>query len=328
MILWIRAASRLLMAVALVIPTTATAASPSPSPSPAPSSAPGSVIDPLFELVAPEGIPFTYRCDGVPFTASDLAYGAPPLDPPFGPLPGWRVLGQERRFGQLVSLTEPGWEEAPLRSRLFELTEDGAAWSFAGDSTFDCAPWAYLPHARAVAGFWELWRAGRPPEPSDTSFEIRVWDSQACRGGTRVLGEPRVHLTDDVVLVAVAVRELPGGDSCPRGGPVRATVSLPEPLGDRAVVDAGHLPLRVVVGSCLPVSAAPPTSDRCRSPGSLRDGDFDAAARALGVPDDAEIVRFVADGDRQLVEVTYRDSDGRIHTLRSGAEPVETPATG
>jgi hypothetical protein len=229
-------------ATAVPEPTTDSAA-------PASSSAQGSAIDPLFELVAPEDIPFTYRCDGPPFTATDLAYGGAPLDPPFEPLAGWRVLGQGRGFGQFVSLTERGLEEAPLRSQLFALAGDGR-WRPDG-TTFDCRPWAYFPGRAAMAGYWELARPGRPPEPGDTSFAIKVWDSEACRGGTRVLGEPRVHMGDDAVLVAVAVRELPGGDSCPHGGPVRATVTLSEPIGERAIVDAGYLPLRVVVGKLL-----------------------------------------------------------------------------
>jgi hypothetical protein len=209
-------------------------------------------------------------------------------------------------------------------------------------NTFDCGPWAIFPRRRAMAGYWELARPGRPPEPGDRSFAIKVWDSEACRGGTRVLGEPRVQMSDDAVLVAVAVRELPGGDSCPHGGPARATVTLPEPLGDRAVLDAGHLPLRVVVGSCQPVSAAPPTSDGCRSPGSRRmaeplgtlvvtQGDasgglyIDGAYAYLEVVDpDGEIVNAMEDRDYHVAKELARVAlPAGLYTIRTYVQPCD-----
>jgi hypothetical protein len=127
-------------------------------------------------------------------------------------------------------------DDAPFRSQVYGL-EDGH-WALTGWG--DCAPEATFQRQRAVAGYWEL--AG-VPAPDATSFVVRVWHSEACRASVRMQGGPTVISTEDAVLVAVAVEGPPGGDSCDPGRPLRRTIYLDEPLGDRVILDAGRLPM-------------------------------------------------------------------------------------
>lgn len=54
--------------------------------------------------------------------------------------------------------------------------------------------------------------------------------------GDRLLG-PEVVMTDTRVLIAFAARRRPGMQTCPGNPEQPVTVDLPEPLGDREIVD-------------------------------------------------------------------------------------------
>jgi PASTA domain len=241
-----------LAAALLLIPAPALAQTPSASPSPA-----AATFHQVFGDVAPEEIPFRYGCDaGLSFTASDLAYGAPPVDPPLVSMAGWQFVGQDGPVAMFVSppVQPRTIDDAPFQSQVYGL-EDGH-WSLSGWG--DCAPEATFQRQRAFAGYWEL--AGAPG-PDATSFVIRVWDSEGCRGSVRVQGGPRVLVTEEAVLIAMAVHGPPGGDSCHPGRPSRMTINLDEPLGDRVILDAGRLP--------MPVAAITPSD-----PGDVAVPDF------------------------------------------------------
>ncbi len=86
-------------------------------------------------------------------------------------------------------------------------------------------------------GIWQL------PEGTDvtaetTSFTIEV-TRLACAGGvTGEVLEPAVEVTDtEVVIVARVGEQKPGEYTCPSNDWVPVTVNLPEPIGQRQLVD-------------------------------------------------------------------------------------------
>ena len=127
---------------------------------------------------------------------------------------------------------------------MYGLTD--GVWSIVGWG--DCVPEAIFQRQGAVAGYWEI-AGDEPPGPEATSFDIDAWPSEACHGRVRVQGQPRVRLTDDAVLVAIAVHPISHNDVCRPGKASKVTVTLPQPLGDRVLLDAGRLPMPLVVGA-------------------------------------------------------------------------------
>jgi hypothetical protein len=67
-----------------------------------------------------------------------------------------------------------------------------------------------------------------------------------CPSAVKVRGKPRVVTTEDAVAVVVPVVNRINSDACSPGEPTPVSIRLPEPLGDRALFDAGVLPMRRV----------------------------------------------------------------------------------
>lgn len=93
------------------------------------------------------------------------------------------------------------------------------------------------------AARWEL----APDEqvgPATETLEVRVFE-QACASGAspegRIVG-PAVILLEDSVIVILGTRPPPGPQTCPEGPPATVRVGLPEPLGDRQLLDGSTLP--------------------------------------------------------------------------------------
>jgi hypothetical protein len=63
---------------------------------------------------------------------------------------------------------------------------------------------------------------------------------------SRSVATPRVVVTEDAVAAAVPVLNLVDSANCNPGTPTPVIIRLPEPLGDRALYDAGILPMRRV----------------------------------------------------------------------------------
>lgn len=76
--------------------------------------------------------------------------------------------------------------------------------------------------------------------------EFSAWVTErACASGRssadRIIG-PDIQTSADAVVVTFRVRGLPGAQDCPGNPPTRVTVRLPEPLGDRRLLDGGREP--------------------------------------------------------------------------------------
>jgi hypothetical protein len=93
---------------------------------------------------------------------------------------------------------------------------------------------------------WDL-AAGQSIGPETTTFEALVTERDCASGQPsegRIVG-PNVLPIEGQVLVTFAVRPLGGDVQTCQGNPAtRATVTLPEPLGDRRLLDGSTLPPR------------------------------------------------------------------------------------
>jgi hypothetical protein len=120
--------------------------------------------------------------------------------------------------------------------QFLDSTDEG--WEFkTGGST--CTPRAGFGE-RGV-GRWRLDPAF--PAPGPKSRRLHVLGYLGCLGTERA-GKARVHMTDDVALMAIPMRSTVGPHSGDCLGPTKMTVRLPKPLGRRSLYDAGSLPLR------------------------------------------------------------------------------------
>ena len=75
---------------------------------------------------------------------------------------------------------------------------------------------------------------------------------QACASGRPAFGRmspPVVAYVPDSLTLTIGVRTSPGFAACPSNPPTPATVILPEPVGERVLLDGGRHP------------PAPPTPD-------------------------------------------------------------------
>jgi hypothetical protein len=206
---------------------------------------PRSPFAPFWRPLRAEDIPFAYSCGGLTFTASDLASAAPTSNVP-GPL---ATVIEE--VGRQISDDDAGWyivrqtDEAALAFSPYpnvvdvqNLSRTDEAWHFRTGGG-GCEPRAVFGDARA--GRWRLDPAFPAPDPKTRTLHVLGY--LACNGTARD-GKARIELTDEAVLIAIPMRTTRSGSHDECLGPVPMTVTLPEPLGQRALYDAGSLPLR------------------------------------------------------------------------------------
>ncbi|HYN48833.1 MAG TPA: hypothetical protein VER83_08190 [Candidatus Nanopelagicales bacterium] len=84
------------------------------------------------------------------------------------------------------------------------------------------------------------------PAPIDETTQLRVLVSErACASGSPTTGRmsaPVVVVSAATVTVTIGVRPLGGIQTCPLPPGTPAIVTLPEPLGNRALLDGGRVP--------------------------------------------------------------------------------------
>lgn len=90
---------------------------------------------------------------------------------------------------------------------------------------------------------WELDPAFPKPDKGTTLMHLLVWDG-ACSGGIPTTGRMSpvaVTFAPDTVTITIGVRSIllpPGGVvGCPMPPGTPATVELPEPVGQREIID-------------------------------------------------------------------------------------------
>ena len=82
------------------------------------------------------------------------------------------------------------------------------------------------------------------PDAAATTVHLLI-NERACAGGQSPEGRvepPIVNVTAESVIVAVLVREIPGGNDCPGNPDFAVAVELPEPLGERQLLDGAVFP--------------------------------------------------------------------------------------
>lgn len=133
---------------------------------------------------------------------------------------------------------------------------------------------------------------------------------RACSGGedpTPRLLPPEVVLDDDTVTITLFIRRVEGDEvTCEGLPPTPIDVELPEPLGDRTLLDGSTLPAREVVAPAAveePV-AAPPSLDELPMPVERPDGTLVAPWRTIPVfgADDGMFVQIRRCADQHLLE--------------------------
>ncbi|MEH3075561.1 MAG: hypothetical protein PGN11_02610 [Quadrisphaera sp.] len=207
----------------------------------------------------------TVDCGGSVYDVEDLADAPAASSLPEGPAGAVNDLG-EPAFDPALSwsVVRQGDDRADLVRELDEPVDQGG-----GDiRTHESVTLERITGASNVAdGTWLRMSAGSCAQrllrddglvpanitlASDSVLAERTLEllvrERECASGQNAEGriEAEVEETAEQVLLRVAVRPLPGGQSCPSSPATSFTVELTEPLGDREVVDASVVPARPV----------------------------------------------------------------------------------
>ena len=86
--------------------------------------------------------------------------------------------------------------------------------------------------------------AAPTPRPRATSIRALVQE-RSCASGKSPEGRvepPQIEVTDAAITITFEIRRQPGGQDCQGNPPFPVTIELPEPLGDRALLDGGSRP--------------------------------------------------------------------------------------
>ena len=206
------------------------------------------------------GSPPEVALDDVPLTCgTPLVFGVEALDSPPGAEQADHPLATRLRE-MLVDGSLPnraGWQLVVLEddAALFLLpaapTDGTAFWN----AEFDLVDGSWEPHRfgqcdihpafeGAEAATWHL-VPGEEPGPESTTFDVIVTELTCASGASlegRIVG-PAVVPIEDAVIVILGTRPPPGPQTC--GGPspsARIRLQLPEPLGDRRLLDGSTFP--------------------------------------------------------------------------------------
>lgn len=150
--------------------------------------------------------------------------------------PGWRLVAFSEE-GVLFLL--PGTPRSGVSFWNAEFGPAEADWQPVRWGQCDIQP----AFEGVEAARWEL----APNErvgPNTQSFEALVFE-QACASGAspegRIVG-PAVIPLEDSLIVILGTRPPPGPQTCEPGPPATVRVQLPEPLGDRQLLDGSSFP--------------------------------------------------------------------------------------
>jgi hypothetical protein len=231
--------------VSVDVSSTPTASVPSPPPSPLPS---------LAELPTPPVL----SLDDIPLMCGGpLTFGWEALDA----IPGAERAGHPAAE-RLRQMMEEGHVPHLSGWRLVVLGDQGALflvpnrdpehsfwWAELGPADTDFAPvrWGECDIQPAFEGIeaarWDI----APDEqvgPDTMTFEASV-SELGCASGLspegRIVG-PTLLVTDESVTVIFGTKPLAGPQTCQAGPSVVVVVGLPEPLGDRQLLDGAALP--------------------------------------------------------------------------------------
>ncbi|HUQ78059.1 MAG TPA: hypothetical protein VM427_04205 [Patescibacteria group bacterium] len=145
----------------------------------------------------------------------------------------------------VVSATTAGgwwamWWQGDVRPATFSAIGPG------GVGIRTLRPPAAAIESRIGPASWWLDPAKAKPTAGSTEIHAQVLELSCASGHSsegRIEG-PKIEFAADTVLVTFRVRHRPGGQDCPGHPPAPFTFKLPEPLGDRRLLDGSADPPR------------------------------------------------------------------------------------
>jgi hypothetical protein len=150
----------------------------------------------------------------------------------FWPQDGWVLLDQSPELALLAHAGEEGIS-------FMTLDRVGGEWTWSGASGAGPCPLQFtVPQGLNTV----VWRGdpAAPPEPQSTELEILMTERECVSGqeiGDRLIG-PQVVMTETKVFIAFATEPPPGDVFTCQGNPETPyTILLPEPLGDRQLME-------------------------------------------------------------------------------------------
>lgn len=204
----------------------------------------------------PAAAPTLYKCrdDALAFPIAALIGNEAPLVAPPGavaalekeigepgngwlPPAGWRAIATDGRrieFGAVDAEGGPGVSMTEVT-----VAPEGDAWRVT--SSTQCLPILVLPGLQPAR--WWLDPAHPPPGPDATVLHVILKES-ACTGGQPPFGRlaPIVTMTQGEALIVIGVRPLANAGCGVDEPAVPWQVTLPEPLGNRRVLDGSVWP--------------------------------------------------------------------------------------
>jgi hypothetical protein len=162
---------------------------------------------------------------------------------------GWTLTGQDAEGAEFVTSTGSELFSVTVGRVIGPAQEPFAVDGWAVDGWGGCTPQRVLAAGLANAE-WTL-APGQAIGPTTTQFDALVTERACASGQTsegRIVG-PDMAAIGDAVLVTFAVREPDGRftQTCQSNPATRVTVTLPEPLLGRALLDGSTLPPRAPV---------------------------------------------------------------------------------
>lgn len=159
------------------------------------------------------------------------------------PAAGWRVLHRSEREVLYECEEELEDGEEPERHLVLIVRKRDGAWKWKNSSH-------YFESFDAIrngnpASEWRLDPAAATPGPDDTELCVLVTECH-CASGRSAEGRiepPDVFYADAKIRIVAYVTALPGSQRCPGNPSTPAIFVLPEPIGERELVDAGRYPL-------------------------------------------------------------------------------------
>jgi hypothetical protein len=146
----------------------------------------------------------------------------------------WRLVYQSATRANFMAEQGDLWLEANTE------LEDGT-WYAAGMG--QCRPIVAAPDGLGPAE-WQMDPDYPAPTANSTEISVLVWE-RACSGGRPSSGrmsDPVVEYSDDTLVITIGVRPIAGGATCPGPPGTPVTVVLPEPLGNRTLLDGMYSP--------------------------------------------------------------------------------------
>ncbi len=151
----------------------------------------------------------------------------------FWPQDDWMILRQTADEILLVHSDD-------TELAFMNVSQEDGEWTFSGSQTSNgpCPLYYLVPEGLNTVD-WRL-APGEPSNANATTLDVVVSERECVSGqaiGDRLLG-PQVVMTEGALRIAFAA-EPPPGDAfdCPSNPETRVTVELPEPIGDREVIE-------------------------------------------------------------------------------------------